>query len=136
MCRTSGTGHSGAGMSHMDRSLAQLCRQIALEQLEDTIRWDAENKKYSVGLPYKQGRDKAANILRSVDSRATAEKRAHSLKRSMEKIPDKKAKGFSEMKKFIEKGRAEELTQEEDRRQREEGLPIWYLPCHLVFQKN
>ena len=80
----------------------QLSREAkyALEQLEDTIRWDAENKQYSVGLPYKQGRDKAASILRSVDSRATAEKRAHSLKRSMEKIPDKKAKGFSEMKKI------------------------------------
>ena len=116
----------------------QLSREAkyALEQLEDTIRWDSENQKYSVGLPYKQGREKAANILRSVDSRVTAEKRAQSLKRSMERIPDKKAKGFSEMRKFLEKGRAEKLTDEEDKRQREEGLPIWYLPCHLVFQKN
>ena len=116
----------------------QLSREAkyALEQLEETIRWDPERQKYSVGLPYKQGRDKAASILRSVDSRSTAEKRAWSLKRSMEKIPDKKAKGFSEMKKFIEKGRAERLSQEENRRQVENGLPIWYLPCHLVFQKN
>ena len=116
----------------------QLSREAryALEQLEETIKWDSERKKYSVGLPYKQGREKAARILRSVDSRATAERRANSLKKSMEKIPDKKTKGFSEMKKFLEKGRAEELTQEEDRRQREENLPIWYLPCHLVFQKN
>ena len=38
------------------------------------------------------------------------------------------------MKKFVEKGRAIELTLEEDTRQREAGLPIWYLPCHLVFQ--
>ena len=116
----------------------QLSREAkyALEQLEETIKWDPEKKKYSVGLPYKEGRDKAAKILRSVDSRATAERRAWSLKRSMEKIPDKKTKGFSEMRKFIEKGRAERLNSEEDKRQRDENLPIWYLPCHLVFQKN
>ena len=52
----------------------------------------------------------------------------------MEKNPDKKAKGFAEMSKFITKGRAVELSEEEDRRQREEGGPIWYLPVHLVFQ--
>ena len=116
----------------------QLSRKAkyALEQLEETIKWDPVKGKYSVGLPFKQGRDKAASILRSVDSRATAEKRAWSLKRSMERIPDKKLKAFSEMKKFLEKGRAERLSPEEDSRQREENLPIWYLPCHLVFQKN
>ena len=116
----------------------QLSREAkyALEQLEETIKWDAEKKKYSVGLPYKQGREKAAEILRSVDSKATAERRAWSLKRSMEKLPDKKAKGFSEMRKFLEKGRAERLSPEEDKRQKEGNLPIWYLPCHLVFQKG
>ena len=116
----------------------QLSREAkyALEQLEDTIKWDAEKKKYSVGLPYKQGREKSAQILRSVDSKSTAEKRAWSLKRSMEKVEGKREKGFSEMKKFLEKGRAERLSPEEDKRQVENNLPIWYLPCHLVFQKN
>ena len=97
----------------------QLSREAkyALEQLEETIRWDTEKGKYSVGLPYKEGREKAAETLRSVDSKSTAVKRAWSLKRSMEKIPSKKEKGFSEMKKFVEKGRATRLTTEEEKRQ-------------------
>ena len=43
----------------------QLSREAkyALEQLEETIKWDERKKKYSVGLPYKQGREKAAQIF-------------------------------------------------------------------------
>ena len=32
--------------------------------------------------------------------------------------------------------RAIELSPEEEKRQVEQGLPIWHLPCHLVFQKG
>ena len=59
-----------------------------------------------------------------------------SLKRSLERVPEKKEKGFKEMKKFLDKGRAVELSPEEEKRQVEQGLPIWHLPCHLVFQKG
>ena len=40
------------------------------------------------------------------------------------------------MQKFLHKGRAIELSPEEEKRQVEQGLPIWHLPCHLVFQKG
>ena len=108
--------------------------KYALEQLQESVKWDEERGKYSAGLPYKFGREKTAEILRSVDSRATAERRAWSLKRSMERVPEKKEKGFAEMKKFIEKGRARELSREEEKEQDERKGPIWHLPCHLVYQ--
>ena len=89
--------------------------------------------KYSAGLPYKYGREKTAEILNNINSKATAERRAWSLKRSMEKIADKKKKGFSEMDKFVKEGRTRELTEDERIAQEESGNPIWHLPCHLVF---
>ena len=88
-----------------------------MEQLEESVKWNSEKRKYSAGLPYKYGREKTAEILNNVNSRATAERRAWSLKKSMEKLPDKKAKGFSEMAKFIKEGRTEELKDEEREKQ-------------------
>merc|ERR1711911_72387 len=54
----------------------------------------------------------------------------------MNRLPDKKEKAFKEAQKFFDKGRAIRLTEEEAKRQEDLGLPIWYLPCHLVFQKG
>ena len=76
---------------------------------------------------YKYGRERTAEILNKVDSRSMAEKR------SFEKVPEKQEKGFSEMQKFIEKGRCEKLTKEEKERQEKEGIHIWHLPCHQVL---
>ena len=70
-----------------------------------------------MGIPYKHGREEAVKVLNSVDSKSTAERRMWSLKRSMERLPEKKKKGFSEMEKFVEKGRAVLLSEEEKRRQ-------------------
>ena len=63
--------------------------KYALEQLKDSVKWNESKGKYSAGLPYKHGREKTAEMLNKVNSRATAERRAWSLKRSMEKIPEK-----------------------------------------------
>ena len=55
-----------------------------------------------------------------------------SLKRSLEKNPAKKEKAFSEMKKFMEKGRCEKLTDEErEIRAWNERLAYSALRCHL-----
>ena len=54
----------------------------------------------------------------------------------MEKKPEKKAKGFSEMDKFIKEGRTRELSEQERAEQESSGNPIWHLPCHLVYQKG
>ena len=108
--------------------------RYALEQLEKSVKWNPEKGKYSAGLPYKYGREKTAEILNSVDSKSTAQRRAWSLKRSMEKIPPKKDKGFSEMKKFLDTGKARPLSKEEEQEQEKSGKPVWHLPCHLVYQ--
>ena len=109
--------------------------KFALKQMQDSIKLNADGK-YEVALPYTIGRKEAAEILNKVDSKATATTRMWQLKRSLQKIPEKKAKGFSEMKKFLEKGRAIPLTEEAKREQEENGWPVWYLPCHLVHQKG
>ena len=47
----------------------------------------------------------------------------------------KKEKAFAEMKKFLDNKRAERVTNDK-RNDKEEELPTWHLPCHLVFQKG
>ena len=64
--------------------------RFALEQLAELAKWDLKLKKYSCGLPYKDGREEAAIKLNLVDSRKTAVRRMQSLKRSLEKVPEKK----------------------------------------------
>ena len=86
--------------------------EYAQRQLKESVKWIAEKGKYSCGLPYKYGREKTVEILNKVDSRSMAE-RMWSLKRSFEKVPAKKEKGFSEMKKFMEKGKCEKLSDKE-----------------------
>ena len=114
-------------------SLSQEARYAA-EQLRESVRWREKEGKYAAGIPWKEGREGAAKVLNRVDSKSMAERRMWSLKRSMEKVPAKKEKAFSEMKKFIEKGRAEPLK--EGKGDSEGTLPIWHLPCHIVYQKG
>ena len=88
-----------------------------------------------VGLPWKYGREKAKELLNSIDSRSMATKRSWSLKRSMERVPDKKKKGFTEMRKFLDHDRAE-MIMDDKANDKDEEAPTWHLPSHLVFQKG
>ena len=110
--------------------------EFALEQMEKSFRWSEPDDSYVVGLPFKVDREKVIEKLSSVDSKGTAERRAWSLKRSMIKDPDKFEKGFKEVEKFLAEGKAKDVTEEDDRDQKENNLPLWYLPSHMVFQKN
>ena len=109
--------------------------RFAVEQMRGTIRFDESKGKYRVGLPWKFGREKAKDLLNKIDSRSMATKRSWSLKRSMERVPDKKKKGFGEMRKFLDNNRAEMIMEDRVDDKREEG-PTWHLPSHLVFQKG
>ena len=109
--------------------------QFAIQQLKETIRFDEEKGKYRVGLPWKEGREKATELINNVDSRSMATKRSWSLRRSMERNPEKKKKAFEEMAKFIDNNRAEKITDDKEN-DKEEAWPTWHLPCHLVYQKG
>ena len=51
-------------------NLQNLSREAkyALEQLEESVKWNEDKGKYSAGLPYKFGREKTAEILNNVNS--------------------------------------------------------------------
>ena len=59
------------------RVLSQQAR-YAHEQLKSSIKWNELEGKYSVGLPYKFGREKTAELLNSVNSSDMARKRMFS----------------------------------------------------------
>ena len=107
----------------------------ALEQLERSARFDDEKGKYISALTWKGGREAAAKKLNAVDSQSMALKRLSSLKRSMMRDPDKKAKAFEQVKKFIENGRAE-VVDENEMREKPKDRVQWRLPGHLVHQNQ
>ena len=51
-------------------NLQNLSREAkyALEQLEESVKWNEDKGKYSASLPYKFGREKTAEILNNVNS--------------------------------------------------------------------
>ena len=100
-------------------------------QEKESVKWIAEKGKYNCGLPYKYGREKTAEILNKVESKSMAERRMWSLKISFEKVPAKKEKGFSEMHKFLEKGRYEKLSEEEKNGRRKKAFQ--YGTCHVTL---
>ena len=50
-------------------------------------------------------------------------------------MPDKKEKGFKEMRKFIENDKVEKVVEDREN-DKEEEWPTWHLPSHLVLQKG
>ena len=107
----------------------------AHQQLKDSVRFDDDEGKYRSGLTWKGGRTKAAEKLNSVDSSAMSMKRLMSLKRSMQRDPDKKTKAFAEVRKFIDNKRAE-IVDPKTIQSKPKDRVQWTLPGHLVYQNE
>ena len=107
----------------------------ALEQLEESSKFDESVGKYRAALTWKGGREAAAKKLNDADSEAMALKRLASLRRSMARDKDKREKAFEQVQKFIDHGRAE-IIDEEEVRVKSPGRVQWRLPGHLVHQNH
>ena len=66
--------------------------EYAREQLKESLKWDEVKGKYLVGLPYKFGREKTAEILSRL--RINGEEAHDVSKKKLGKEPGKKAEGF------------------------------------------
>ena len=86
----------------------------AIQQLKDTIRFDAKKGKYVVGLPWKGGREHATKVLNALDSRDMAIRRLKSMVPRFRKDEPRKERVFKEMAKFKEKGYSTEIPDEND----------------------
>ena len=102
----------------------------AIQQLSQSIRFDATKNKYVIGLPWKHGRKHARDVLNNLDSRQMAMKRLRGMIPRFRRDPDRMQRVFTEMAKFEEKGYASAIEFLND--DREAPNPRWYLPLHVV----
>ena len=75
----------------------------AIKQLQESIRFDEKRGKYVVGLPWRYGRERAAQIFNSVNSREMAERRLRGMIPRFRRDPDRMKRVFAEVRKFEEK---------------------------------
>ena len=105
--------------------------KYAIRQLEETIRWDDEVKRYRVGLMYPEGREAAARKLNAVDSDSMALDRLRRTGRQMLRDPERCRITFETMAKFVEGGRVVEVDLEAHRNHPPDR-PRWTIPIHVA----
>ena len=110
----------------------------AIRQLDATFRFDDKLGKYVCGLPWRYGREKTAEILRSVDSKAMAMKRLKSMIPRLRRDEARADRIFAEVSKFDEKGVAMDIVDEELENEKavEARRPIWHLPLMAVEERG
>ena len=104
----------------------------AIAQLQNSIRFDTEKKKYVIGLPWKHSRDLAKETLNALDSRRMALNCLTGMIPHFWRDEERKQRVFKEMAKFFEKGYAVPINEEEENKK---NNPRWYLPL-LVVEKG
>ena len=106
--------------------------EFSERQLRDSINFEQEDVRYVVGLPYVFGREKAAEILNSVDSYANAEKRLWSLKKRFLKDEVLKAGVFSQIATSLKEGHIKIVEKSEPL----EGQAVYYMPILVVLHPD
>ena len=79
--------------------------------LEESIRFDKEKGMYHVGLPWRYGREKTAEILNAVDSKSMAVKRLRSLVPRLRRDEERRKMIFKSVNKWEEMGIAESVDE-------------------------
>ena len=102
--------------------------QNSLKIMEDSIKKNESTGHYSVALPWIHGREKAAEILNSVDSYANAHSRLMKEKRRLQHDPVRKAAVFKQFQKMLDDGHSRYVDPEKST----EGQVVWYMPSHVV----
>ena len=106
----------------------------AIRQIRDSIRFDDKVGKYFSALPWKRGRKEATRVLNAVDSRSMALRRLKGMIPRFRRDLPRKARIFSEVRKFDEKGHAIDVNDVDHPLDPEK--PHWHLPLHVVEKKG
>ena len=111
--------------------------KYAINQMEQTIRFDESIKHYRVGIPWRKSREAVAERLNKIDSSGHALQR---LKKSMARIKSNPPHDppiavelkyvQNQMKGIFEDKHAEFIEPSEV----PEGVPSWVLPLHIVYR--
>ena len=113
-----------AEMTHMSAN-----DEWSLEQMNATLKFNKETGHYSVGLPWRLGREETAKLFKNINFYSTAQSRHEKLKKKFERNPELKHGSFMQMDEKLSKGfvRKIESTDAPD------GSPVCYLPVHVAL---
>ena len=104
----------------------------ATNQFKSTIRFDEELGHYKCGLPWKEDRQAAAEVLNKLDSAGNAANRLRKASEKMKREPARKEGVFKQMKEIIDEGHACRV----ENPQVPDGIPCYYLPIHVVTRPD
>ena len=81
--------------------------------MNDSIKFNPDSGHYSVAIPWKHGRETAAETLSSVDSYANAKRRLLKEKIKLQRDPKRKAGVFAQIRETTSLGHARLVTKKE-----------------------
>ena len=105
---------------------------IALKQFEEAIHYDPINKCWTIGLPWRFGRQKTAEIFSKINFLRMAHNRHIKFGEKLERDPVLKAGSFKQMNMTI----ADDHIQVLDNLEAPVGSPVCYLPNLVVVKPN
>ena len=106
--------------------------QAAVDRIKETLVFDKELGHYRVGLPWKNGREAAAQQIDNGAFEAQAKKRMMNTRNRMLKEPLMKEGVTAAIQKIIDEGHARRVTNPKVG----PGIPVCTLPIHVVAQKG
>ena len=105
---------------------------IALKQFEDTTHYDPICKRWTIGLPWRLGREKTAEIFSKINFLRMAHNRHMKFGEKLERDPVLKAGSFKQMNMTI----ADDHIRVLDSLEAPIGHPVCYLPNLVVVKPN
>ena len=103
--------------------------EYTIEQIRETIKFDKKEKRYSVGLPWKHGREKTRQVFEQTDFRSYALNRTHRLKRKLEKDKTLLDGSFAQVQENLDNGYSKIITDESAPPE----SPVCYLANHIAL---
>ena len=99
------------------------------EQMEESVKFDINSGRYTVALPWRNGRAEAARRFALTNSYSTAKRRLLREKPKLEKDEFRRDGVFAQLEKLKAQGHVREVVERDLT-----GLPVWYSPVVIVVQ--
>ena len=105
--------------------------EFAQEQMEKSIKFDLPSGRYSVALPWRNGRKEAARRFALANSYATARRRLLREKPKLERDEFRRDGVFAQLEKLINQGHVRRVVERDLT-----DKPVWYSPVVIVEQPS
>ena len=103
--------------------------EFSMEQIRETVKFDKKEMRYSVGIPWRLGREETRKILARTDTWSYALNRTKKLRHKLWKNPILLEGAFKQIEDNLDNGYAKVIT---DLSAPAES-PVCYLACHIAL---